>query len=161
MTLVAFAVLHRPEMTAPLLALGARPDHTPEGKPSPLALALESAGPAFDALLAGGADPNGPGDHEAPILFGAIHSGLRPRYDALVARGADVTRVDAAGRTALFAAVGSTNWTIALDLLDRGVDPARPAADGSTVAALRERMRGSGDADDPAYRALAARIAPR
>ncbi|MDF1502952.1 hypothetical protein [Roseisolibacter sp. H3M3-2] len=161
MTLLAFAVLRRPEMTAPLLALGARPDHTPEGRLSALALALDSAGPAFDALMAGGADPNGEGDHEAPILFGAIRAGDRARYDALLARGADVGRVDAGGRTALFAAVESRDWAVARELLARGVDPARPAADGGTVAALLARVRGPADEADPDFRAVVARIAPR
>jgi hypothetical protein len=158
-TLVTFAVARRPEMVPPLLALGARPDHSPEGTTTPLARALAAPGPAFDALLAAGADPNGDGENQGvPILFAAIRAGRRDRYDALVARGADVTRVDGTNRTTLVAAAEAGQWGIARDLLARGVDPSVVASYDVTLATVVERSRES-HAGDPDFQAVAARVA--
>jgi hypothetical protein len=160
MTLLAFAIERRPDVVGAVLRLGADPNLTPPGRRSPLAQALEAPDTAFTALLVGGANANAPGSNASPLLFDAIRNGRPDRYTALVASGADVTRLDALGRTALMAAAESGEWTIALDLLARGVDRQHVAPDGTTLRTILERMRDT-RADDAAFRELIARVEER
>lgn len=160
MTLLVFAIKRRPDVVAPLLRLGADPNLTPSGARSPLAQALEAPDTAFKSLLVGGANANAPGSNESPVLFDAIRGGLQDRYTALVASGADVSRLDALGRTPLMAAAEAGEWTIALDLLARGIDRDHAAPDGTTLRTILERMRDT-RADDAAFRELIARVEER
>ena len=160
MTLLVFAIQRQPKTVPQLLRLGADPNRIVPGALSPLAQALDKSDTAFTSLLIGGADPNAPGDNDSPVLFGAIRGGHVKEYTALVAAGADVKRVDGTGRTALMAAAESGEWTIALDLLMRGIDLAHVATDGSTVRSILERMRAT-NADVAAFRELIARVEER
>lgn len=160
MTLLAFAIKRRPDAVTALLGLGADPNFAAPGKRAPLAQALDGADTAFKALLAARADPNSPGESESPVLFGAIRRGSLDQYTALVATGADVMRRDGSGRSTLMAAAEAAQWTIALDLLGRGVDPAHVAQDGTTLRATLERARDA-NADVAAFRELIARVEER
>jgi hypothetical protein len=160
MTLLVFAIKRHPNVVGALLALGADPSLTPQGMRSPLGQALEAPDTAFKALLIGGADSNAPGNTESPVLFDAIRAGLKDRYTALVASGADVSRLDVLGRTTLMAAAEAGQWTIALDLLARGVNREHVAPDGTTLRTILERMRDT-RADDAAFRELVARVEER
>ena len=160
MTLLVFAIRRRPDAVNTVLRLGADPNLVLPGVVSPLAQAIEAPDTAFRSLLLAGANPNVAGSNESPVLFDAIRGRLPDRYTALVASGADLTRLDALGRSALMAAAESGEWTIALDLLMRGVNRDHTAPDGTTLRTILERMRAT-RADDAAFRELIARVEER
>ncbi len=139
MTLLDFTIARRPDMVATVLQLGADPNRVVSGQLAPLAQALNAPDPAFQHLLAGGADPNGPGENEgAPILFSAIRSGQSIRYADLVAHGADVHRRDEEGNTSLMTAAEAREWQIAVDLLKRGVNPDLVNTAGKSLRSILE-----------------------
>ncbi|MGV3707967.1 MAG: ankyrin repeat domain-containing protein [Gemmatimonas sp.] len=156
-TPLEFAIAQKPEMVGVLVHLGANPNPNTDGRLTPLAQALVQTGPAFDLLLDGGADPNGPGDNDAPIIFSAISGAWSTRYEKLVATGADVHRVGARGRTTLMTAAESSQWKMALDLLQRGVDTKAIAPDGVTIHTLVERAAQT-HSNDRDFQAFAAKL---
>lgn len=154
-TPLIFAITQRPDMVGTVVKMGADPNLVRANVSSPLAIALNAPDPAFQQLLENGADANGPGDNESPIIFGAIRAQLSSRYEMLVAGGADVKRLDATGRSTLIAAAELGEWKIALDLLTRGVDVRVIAKDGASILSIVERARAA-NADNADYQQFVA-----
>jgi len=114
-----------------LLARGATPDAWRRaewmGGSTPLMQAawLDRAD-AVRALVAGGADPNAPGQDGRRPLHEAVRDGNLAMVDLLVSLGADLDARDDAGRTPLAARVAlpqRTDPALVAALLDRAADP--------------------------------------
>jgi hypothetical protein len=167
-TLLFFAVRstwqheYRVEAVKTLLSLGANPNYNNGQKDSfALAQAVEASAVVLRAMLDGGGDPNGRDANGVPIIFSNWDVGhytdsqYRPRLDLLLERGADInatmpeTGRCCAGYSLLLyitarARDEERNYADALHLLERGADPHRAGADGTTFAKLlmdrRERL---------------------
>ncbi len=171
-TLLYFAVdeaLVRPELCTAvetLLSAGANPNYT-NGEPASFALARAVSGEVrlLRTMLDAGGNPNALDPEGKPIIFGNwkllyFEADQRARMDLLLDRGADVNATIpesigyAAGQTLLLFRTGmglgdSSAYADAIDLLERGADPARRAKDGMTLASLLEAHRKSFTSDVP------------
>lgn len=98
------------------------------------------------ALLARGADPNGPvGMNGWPPVIHAVHKNQLGTASALIDGGADVNRSDPDGMTALMMAAGYGNDDMVTLLLSRGADP--KLADEKGRRALDYALTGVADID--------------
>lgn len=173
-TLLYFAVdvsLTRPQLADAVQALleaGADPNFTNEHAES-YALARASKGPVrlLRMMLDAGGNPNGHDASGNPIILTnwdstSAEEDERARLDLLLDRGADINAalpVDGsfrAGYTLLLlrtsmGVAGEAAYRDALHLLERGADPRREAADGTTMAKLiREQRRWRAEYGEPA-----------
>lgn len=159
-TPLSFAVRTRPDAVGALIKLGANPNPERADVMPPLAVALTAFDPAFEQLLEGGANPNYKNMYGTPILFTTIQAGVFTRYESLVKHGADVNALNSEGRTTLMEAISNTQWKMALDLLNRGVDRTIVGRDGVTVATMLERMR-STNGSNADYQAVERKLSER
>jgi hypothetical protein len=162
-TLLYFAVtesLQRPELVESvktLLSLGADPNYT-NGQPFSFAMAsaVHGSAPVLRAMLEAGGNPNTHDEFGQPMILmnwylGYYPKEARPRLDLLLERGADINSVMPEGRpeagyTLLLYRTkmgldSSDAYADALHLLERGADPKRVAADGTTLAKMLTEHR--------------------
>jgi ankyrin repeat protein len=154
-TLLYFAVTQswqRPELAEAvrtLLSLGADPNYT-NGKRDSFAMAnaVHASAPVLRAMLEAGGNPNARNEFGEPIILmnwylGYYPNQARSRLDLLLDHGADVnsampaTASDSAGYTLLLYRTkmgldDNLAYADALTLLERGADPNRAGADGTT-----------------------------
>lgn len=172
-TLLFFAVdesLTRPQLVdavQTLLACGADPNFTAESAES-FALAHAVDGPVrlLRVMLDAGGNGNARDVHGRPIILDnweslAFDDDAQTRFHLLLDRGADVNSAyppeypDLAGRTLLMlcATRGPGDpraYNHAIYLLERGADPNRAAADGTTLAKLlADQPRSFAESQEP------------
>jgi ankyrin repeat protein len=158
-TLLYFAVTQswqRPELAEAvrtLLSLGADPNYT-NGKRDSFAMAnaVHASAPVLRAMLEAGGNPNARNEFGEPMILknwylGYYRDQARSRLDLLLDHGADVNSVmphsasDSAGYTLLLyrTKMGLDDklaYADALTLLERGADPNRAGADGTTLGKI-------------------------
>jgi hypothetical protein len=114
----------------------------PADDPALLARVLQSRTVTLVPFLERGASPDTILPNGDPILFAALEDGWSESVVALLEKGADLKVRDRDGWTPLLAHAtgrrghGPGNWIGVHELLVRGADPAVPAPDGTTLAAL-------------------------
>lgn len=153
MTVLGFTVTHQANMVGEVIRLGANPNLEVPGQITALAQSLHAQDPAMQQLLEGGANPDGAGENQSPIIFSAIGSQNWRNYELLVTHGANVNVLDETGRSTLISAAELSQWKIAMDLLARGVDVAVQSRDGVTIASVVARTQ-STNATNEDYRAF-------
>lgn len=85
-------------------------------------------GPALQAALRAGTDPNAQAEHGHPLLVVAITAGSRAAFEVLLRAGADPGRPDANGQSAVhWAAMNESPWWLQTLLANRA-DPNVPNA---------------------------------
>ena len=158
-TLLYFAVTQswqRPELAEAvrtLLSLGADPNYT-NGKRDSFAMAnaVHASAPVLRAMLGAGGNPNTRDEFGEPMILknwylGYYRDQARSRLDLLLDHGADVNSAmpesasDSAGYTLLLyrTKMGLDDklaYADALALLERGADPNRAGADGTTFGKM-------------------------
>ena len=136
-----------------LSMLGVDPNHTNRrGESFAMINAVHASASVLRAMLDAGGDPNARDEHGRPIILmngylGYYPQDQRARLDLLLQRGADInsampqTEDEFAGYTLLLnrikrAPAKDADYAEVLYLLERGADPDRAAADGTTLAKL-------------------------
>ena len=112
---------------------------------------------ALAELLRLGADPNGKDQRGEPLVFQALHRSDIASFELLKRAGADPLVVDYRGFTTALLLAWISQYELALEMLERGVDPDRASGDGAT---LRQVMRRQEELpacrEQPGYARLAA-----
>ncbi|HVF70883.1 MAG TPA: hypothetical protein VM940_04680 [Chthoniobacterales bacterium] len=181
MTLLCFAIREswqRPELfdaVNALLAIGADPNHTNGQQDSfAMAAAVHASEPVLRAMLDARGNPNATDPFGRPIILmnwylGYFPGQARARMDLLLERGADINAAmpardeEEAGDTLLIrrTKMGLKDpraYADALSLLERGADPNRASANGTTfgkvLAAHRAQFSGPLKSAPPEFTAL-------
>lgn len=160
-TLLTFCGQRFPGSIGTLIELGADPNLTPPHGMHPVLSSLDDEPMVLRQLLANGANPNAELRPGQPALHQALERNKREHALLLVEGGAALDAVDRLGRTPLYSAVDNHAWGVALRMLDKGGDPQRAAANGSTVQALLEQPEWSAWHDDAQFQALVTALRAR
>ncbi len=160
-TVLTFGAQRFPGSVGTLIELGADPNLTPPHGMHPVLSSLDDEPMVLRQLLANGANPNAELRPGQPALQQALERNKREHAMLLVEGGAALDTVDRLGRTPLYSAVDNHAWGVALRMLDKGGDPQRAAANGSTVQALLEQPAWSAWHDDAQFQALVTALRAR
>jgi ankyrin repeat protein len=128
-------------MTRSLIAVGADPSLANRHGVTPLALACENgSAPVIEALIDAGANPEGSGTGEPPILV-AARTGNVDAVKTLVAHGANVNAIeDWRGQTALMWAAADDHAAAVHALLESGSDVHARSKGGFTALLFAARQ---------------------
>lgn len=160
-TVLTFCAQRFPGSVGTLIELGSDPNLTPPHGMHPVLSSLDDEPMVLRQLLANGATPDAELRPGQPALQQALERNKREHALLLVNGGARLDATDRLGRTPLYSAVDNHAWGVALRLLEKGGDPQRAAANGSTVQALLEQPEWSAWHDDAQFQALVTALRAR
>lgn len=160
-TVLTFSAQRFPGSVGTLIELGSDPNLVPPHGMHPVLSSLDDEPMVLRQLLANGANPNAELRPGQPALHQALERNKREHALLLVEGGAALNAVDRLGRTPLYSAVDNHAWGVALRMLDKGGDPQRAAANGSTVQALLEQPEWRAWHDDAQFQLLVTALRAR